>query len=175
MRNTASFLRWTIFLMLCCWATVTKSFSQEKKVEEIKFEHLQKSLNRLSDTTYVVHFWATWCRPCIEEMPVFEQLRKEYSTKKMKFLFVSLDFPSDLMNKVKPFLTKNNINAQVLLLDEPDYNAWIDLVDKEWSGSIPATLLLNTTMRKRKFFVGNVKLPEFSDELKMMCPVTIQN
>lgn len=175
MNNTASPVRWIIILIVCFWATISESFSQDKKVEVIKFEHLQKNLNRLSDTTYVVHFWATWCRNCIEEMPFFEQLRKDYSTKRVKFLFVSMDFPSDITNKVKPFLVKNNISGQVLLLDEPDYNAWIDLVDKEWSGTIPATLLLNTTMRKRKFFEGKVKLPEFIEELKMMCPVTIQN
>ncbi|MEA5140747.1 TlpA family protein disulfide reductase [Arcicella rigui] len=175
MCSTASPFRLALFVLMYFCTTITPSFSQDKKIEVVKFEHLQKNLNRLSDTTYVVHFWATWCRSCIEEMPTFEQLRKEYSTKKMKFLFVSLDFPSDIANKVKPYLIKNNINTQVLLLDEPDYNAWIDLVDKEWSGTIPATLLLNTTMRKRKFFTGNVKLQEFTEELKMMCPVTIQN
>ena len=88
---------------------------------------------------------------------------------------VSMDFPKDITEKVIPFVTKNNINSEIVLLDEPDYNAWIDDVDKEWSGTIPATLILNLTMRKRIFFEGQANLDKFIEELKEMTPVIGEN
>ena len=88
---------------------------------------------------------------------------------------VSMDFPKDIQEKVIPFITKNSINSEVVLLDEPDYNAWIDEVDKEWSGTIPATLILNLTMRKRVFFEGQANLSKFMEKLKEMTPVEGDN
>ncbi|MCU0470614.1 MAG: TlpA family protein disulfide reductase [Arcicella sp.] len=132
-------------------------------------------INSSSDTTLVVHFWATWCRPCVEEIPFFEKMNKEYSNQKIRFLMVSMDFPKDVQDKVAPFLEKNKINSEVVLLDEPDYNAWIDDVDKDWSGTIPATLILNTTMRKRVFFEGQINQEAFTKELKAMIPTAGDN
>lgn len=88
---------------------------------------------------------------------------------------VSMDFPKDVQDKVAPFLEKNKINSEVVLLDEPDYNAWIDDVDKDWSGTIPATLILNTTMRKRVFFEGQINQEAFTKELKAMIPTAGDN
>lgn len=162
-------------LYLGLYLSVFQAISQPKKVEIIKFENLQKRINHISDTTLVVHFWATWCRPCVEELPSLEKLSKEYSTKKIRFLMVSMDFPKDLQQKVIPFVAKNNIESEVVLLDEPDYNSWIDEVDKDWSGTIPATLLVNLTMRKRFFFEGQVNIEHFLEELKKMTPAAGAN
>lgn len=151
------------------------TYCQNKKVDIVKFEHLQKVLNEVSDTTVVLHFWATWCRPCMEELPFFEELNTVYNPQKIKFILVSMDFVKDAETSLKSILERNKIKSKVVLLDEPDYNSWIDLIDKEWSGMIPATLLLNTNMRKRKFFEGKVNTEIFTEELKKMCPVTIQN
>lgn len=162
-------------LFLGLYLSVCQGFGQDEKVKIIKFEDLRKMMNHVSDTTLVVHFWATWCKPCVEELPNFEKLSREYATKKIRFVMVSMDFPKDINEKVIPFVTKNNINSEVVLLDEPDYNAWIDDVDKEWLGTIPATLILNLTMRKRIFFEGQANLDKFMEELKEMTPVVGNN
>lgn len=162
-------------LFLGLYLSVFQAIGQPKKVEVVKFEHLQQLINHTTDTTLVVHFWATWCRPCVEELPSLEKLSKEYSTKKIRFVMVSMDFPKDLQEKVVPFVAKNNIESEVVLLDEPDYNAWIDEIDKDWSGTIPATLLVNLTMRKRVFFEGQVNLEHFLEELKKMTPAAGAN
>jgi thiol-disulfide isomerase/thioredoxin len=152
------------------YLSVFQVFSQTASVRVIKFEDLQKQINNVSDTTLVVHFWATWCKPCIEELPNYEKLSQEFAKKKVRFLLVSMDFTKDLKDKVEPFIAKNNINSEVVLLDEPDYNAWIDEIDKEWSGTIPATLMVNLTMRKRIFFEGPAKMEKFLEELNEMTP-----
>jgi thiol-disulfide isomerase/thioredoxin len=170
------FLKRNILILICgLYLSVFQAFSQSEKVRIIRFEDLQKEINRVTDTTLVLHFWATWCKPCVEELPNYEKLSQEYAKKRIRFLMVSMDFPKDLKDKVEPFIAKNNINSEVVLLDEPDYNAWIDEIDKEWSGTIPATLMVNLTMRKRVFFEGQAKMEKFIEELKEMTPVVGEN
>lgn len=162
-------------VLLGLYLSVFQAIGQPQKIKIIKFEHLQKLMNHISDTTLIVHFWATWCRPCVEELPSLEKISKEYSSKKIRFLMVSMDFPKDLHDRVDDFIRKNKIESEVVLLDEPDYNSWIDEVDKDWSGTIPATLLINLTMRKRVFFEGQVSMDRFLEELKKMTPISGHN
>ncbi len=164
-----------LILFLGLYLSVFQVFSQSEKVRVIRFEDLQKELNRVSDTTLVVHFWATWCKPCIEELSTYEKLSQEYVKKRVRFLMVSMDFPKDIKDKIEPFIAKNNINSEVVLLDEPDYNAWIDEIDKDWSGTIPATLIINLNMRKRVFFEGQAKIENFLEQLKEMTPAVGAN
>ena len=162
--------RSALIFIIGLYLSVFQVFSQSGSVRVIKFEDLQRQINKISDTTLVVHFWATWCKPCIEELPNYEKLSQEFIKKKIRFVLVSMDFPKDLKDKVEPFIAKNNINSEVVLLDEPDYNAWIDEIDKDWSGTIPATLMVNLTMRKRIFFEGQANMEKFLEELKEMTP-----
>ncbi len=167
--------RGSLIVTFGLYLSVFQLFSQSEKVRVIHFEDLQKQINNVTDTTLVVHFWATWCRPCVEELSNYERLSLEFAKKKVRFLMVSLDFPKDLKGKVEPFVAKNSINSEVVLLDEPDYNAWIDDIDKEWSGTIPATLIVNLTMRKRIFFEGQANMEKFMEELKAMTPAVEAN
>ncbi|MBD0726596.1 hypothetical protein B6A10_15590 [Flavobacterium sp. L1I52] len=106
------------------------------------------------NTTYVVNFWATWCAPCVKELPHFEQLNSE--NKKLKVVLVSLDFKTQYETVLLPFLKNEQIQSEVVLLTDKDYNSWLPAVDKDWSGSIPATLILKNG---KKFFVEKM----FSD------------
>ncbi|HEY9047820.1 MAG TPA: TlpA disulfide reductase family protein [Ohtaekwangia sp.] len=98
----------------------------------------------------VINFWATWCAPCVKELPLFEQLRTDNKKGDVKITLINLDF-ADKVNKVNAFLVKKKIQSSVLLLDEIDYNTWIDKVDQSWGGAIPATLIINPQNGKRKF------------------------
>lgn len=101
---------------------------------------LEKAVLNDANTTYVVNFWATWCAPCVKELPHFEQLNSE--NKKVKVVLVSLDFKNQYEAKLLPFLKKKAIKSEVVLLTDKDYNTWLPAVDKDWSGSIPATLII---------------------------------
>jgi thiol-disulfide isomerase/thioredoxin len=98
-------------------------------------------LNRLnqSDTVYVVNFWATWCKPCVAELPSLDSLDKECRGTNVKVLLVSLDFKDELDSKVNPFLRSHKISASCVLLDEANGNDFIDRISEKWSGGIPAT------------------------------------
>jgi thiol-disulfide isomerase/thioredoxin len=112
------------------------------------FEEFEHWLNKDTDSLYVINFWATWCAPCVKEIPDFEKLYGKYKTEKVKLLFVSLDFPSHIENRVIPFIERMNMKAQVVLLDDPRSNRWIPEVSDSWSGAIPATLIYNREFRQ---------------------------
>lgn len=121
----------------------------EERVEVIKIDGLQKLLKEDQHNIHVINFWATWCKPCVAEMPQFIALAENHP--EVSVSLVSLDYLENLESKVLPFLVKREINLRVLLMDEIDYNLWIDMVDPSWSGAIPATLIIEPSTGKKIF------------------------
>jgi thiol-disulfide isomerase/thioredoxin len=120
-----------------------------QSIKQIKLKDLQKLLTTQSDRIQVINFWATWCAPCVKEIPLFEKLRTDNSN--VDITLVSMDFDLDPdPAKVERFVTRKALKNKVVILAETDPNAWIDKIDKSWSGALPATLILNTKTGKRK-------------------------
>ncbi|HTO34940.1 MAG TPA: TlpA disulfide reductase family protein, partial [Flavobacterium sp.] len=117
-------------------------------LKSFDFDRLEPYLNQKNDTVYVVNFWATWCVPCVEELPHFEKLNAEYKERDFKMLLVSLDFPKMAESRVIPFIKEKDLKAEVVLLNDPDANRWIEKVSKDWSGAIPATLIYKNNTRE---------------------------
>ncbi|WP_240336887.1 TlpA family protein disulfide reductase [Rufibacter psychrotolerans] len=163
----AMFFRMSFFLcaLVLGFLLPEKAVAQTGKVPLVKLSHLQKYLNSTSDTTYVINFWATWCKPCIEELPHFEAVQQQYQGKPVQVVLVSMDFAKDLERKVVPFVQRNKLKSTVFLLDEPDQNAWIDLVDPSWSGAIPATLFVNNARKQRLFLEKPLTLAQLQEHL----------
>ena len=124
--------------------------SDESSIQVVDFEGLEPYLKAGQDKTYVVNFWATWCAPCVKELPYFKELDASYTDDQLSLTFVSLDFPAKLESKLIPFVEKYGIKDKVVLLDAPNENEWIPKVDSGWSGAIPATLIFNKN--KRAFY-----------------------
>jgi len=126
----------------------------------IKFPQLQKMLEKENDTLYIFNFWATWCAPCVKEFPDFQKAAIKFSDKKIKFFFISLDFKKNHTSTLTPFLNKNKVKNDVYLLDETDYNSWIDKIDPAWSGALPTTLILNNAKRIRTLYPNELTYEE---------------
>ena len=116
-----------------------------------------------NDTTYVVNFWATWCKPCVKELPAFEKIRTDYADQKVKVVLVSLDFPEKVDALVIPFIEKRDLQSEVVLLDDPDANSWIPKVSEEWSGAIPATVIIKEG--EKSFYERSFTFEELETEL----------
>jgi len=119
-------------------------------------------LNRIKnkDTTYVVNFWATWCKPCVQELPAFDSLHTITKNGPIKVILVSLDFKEDIETKINPFLVKKNIKSEVVLLDEINGNDYINKISEKWSGAIPATLIkdaYNTNFVESKVYLKELQ------------------
>lgn len=116
-----------------------------------KFKGLEPMFRFDNDTTYIVNFWATWCKPCIKELPYFEDFNSQHKNKKVKVVLVSLDFPKQVESNLVPFVQKKQLQSKVVVLLDGKYNDWIDKVSPDWSGAIPATYIYK---KGRNLLVG---------------------
>jgi thiol-disulfide isomerase/thioredoxin len=131
------------FLLSLCIAISLSSISaQENEVKVIgEFAQLEKDYFDVRDgKVHLINFWATWCKPCVKELPYIDALTEKYGDD-IKVTLVSLDFPRMIETKLIPFLDKHQLKSEVVLLEDGKVNEWIDMVDPNWSGAIPATVL----------------------------------
>ncbi|PCJ65677.1 MAG: redoxin [Bacteroidetes bacterium] len=138
---------------ILCFALMGFVFEQEKPIRVFtEFEIFENEYleNLSSDTTYVVNFWATWCAPCVKELPYFDEFQLKNRNKPVKVILVSLDFESKVESSVIPLVKKKNIQSEVVVLTDSRASEWIDKVDSSWSGAIPATLIIKNN--KKHFF-----------------------
>lgn len=133
-------------------------------IESYDFNGLARLLSKQNDTTYVVNFWATWCKPCIEELPNFEKLHANFKNQKVKVLLVSLDLPRQVETNLIPYIKKKQLQSKVVHLKDPDMNAWINKVDTQWSGAIPATIIYKGD--NRKFYEQSFTYEQLQTELE---------
>jgi len=142
--------------------------SEGQQLTQIRIPDLEKILSSGEDKLLVINFWATWCPPCVKELPHFQKVAKEYNKDKVSFLLVSLDFPSQIDSHLKPFLKKNKVALDVVLMMDTDQNEWIDKVDPSWQGNIPVTLMLNNPRKIRKFHSGDMNETELRDMINSL-------
>ncbi len=134
------------------------------KIATLNYEALKPLLHKNEDKTYVINFWATWCMPCVKELPAFEKLNAAYKDKNVEVVLVSLDFPKQKESNLIPFVKKRKLESKVLHFDDPNEQFWIPDIAENWSGSIPATLIYNK--EKRKFYEQSFSYEELQDELQ---------
>ncbi|MBL3657833.1 TlpA family protein disulfide reductase [Fulvivirga sediminis] len=129
-------------------------YLKAQDVPLVKYDRLGSIIGQPGDEVRVINFWATWCKPCVKELPLFKNLAEGGH---IEVHLVSLDY-ADNLDKVNQFVSTNNYkDLNVILLDEIDYNSWIDKVDSSWSGAIPATLIIHPKTGKRLFVEGEIK------------------
>ncbi len=124
-----------LFLLLL----ITILSANSQSVETVNFSQLQEKILYTEAPLTVFNFWATWCGPCVKEMPHFDEL--ETGNGDIKVYFVSVDFKQDF-NRVEKFLEKRELKSEVLFLDEKDPDSYMRKVSDDWSGAIPATLFV---------------------------------
>ena len=117
-----------------------------------EFSQVEPFFHFDNDTTYVINFWATWCKPCVEELPYFEELTAAYEGQKVRVILISLDFPRQFESKLAPFVREREMQSEVIALADGRYNDWIDKVSTEWTGAIPATYVYKGEESR---FIGN--------------------
>ncbi|MFN3997887.1 TlpA family protein disulfide reductase [Algoriphagus sp.] len=147
----------SLILSFALWISPqSDSFKSEFKI--ISFEEFETMTLGPSDNLRVFNFWATWCAPCIKEMPYFDQAAENHSG--LELVFISLD-DGRKPDRVTNFIQKRKVKAPVFLLDDVDYNRWIDKVDPSWSGAIPATLFIKPS-GERHFHEGELDEEELN-------------
>jgi thiol-disulfide isomerase/thioredoxin len=123
---------------------------------DLKFKIIQQSdLNKIIQKNKkdikIINFWATWCVPCVKELPIFEKINDE----NIQVHLISLDFKTNYETKVSNMIDKKNLKSAVYWLNESDLNSFYPTIDKNWKGSIPATLIVFPN-GKTKFHQGSL-------------------
>lgn len=132
-----------------------------QKTPSYKVEDLVKRVSN-KDTVYVVNFWATWCVPCVKELPEFNKIYEQYQGKPVKVLMVSLDFKESYPAKLEGFISKKKLEPEVIWFNETNANIFIPKIDNSWSGSIPATWIVNAAKEYSTFNEGIVTAAQLS-------------
>lgn len=119
-----------------------------------------------TDSVLVINFWATFCKPCVEEIPFMQRISKQYAGQKVKLLLVSLDMKTFYPAKVNNFIKSHRFTAPVVWLNETNADYFCPMIDQKWSGAIPATLIVNNKRKERRFYEEPFTPEAFERELK---------
>jgi thiol-disulfide isomerase/thioredoxin len=138
-----------------------------QKVQRVKIEELAAYIKK-ADHPLIVNFWATWCVPCVHELPYFQAGAKKYSEQKVELVLVSLDFAPDYPKKIEEFLKKNQYSGSFYWLDETNADHFCPKIDERWDGAIPASLFLNPKTGYRSFYERQLTEPQLELELKAL-------
>ncbi|WP_299111631.1 TlpA family protein disulfide reductase [uncultured Winogradskyella sp.] len=140
------------------------AFESDIDLKIYDYDGLEPLINKTDDKVHVVNFWATWCAPCVKELPYFEEINVKYKNNNVEVLLVSLDFPKNYETKLKPFIRSHDLKSKVVAFDDTNQNRWIPAINKNWSGAIPATIIYKGD--KRKFYERSFTQEELEVEIQ---------
>ncbi|HSU27096.1 MAG TPA: TlpA disulfide reductase family protein [Chitinophagaceae bacterium] len=136
-------------------------------IGKVKITELEKTI-RESKRPMIINFWATFCVPCVEEIPYFQSAVKAHARDSILLILVSLDLEDYYPAKIKNFATKKKILAPIVWLDEYNADYFCPKVDSSWSGAIPASLFINNKTGYRKFFEEQLSKEKLAKEITML-------
>ncbi|MFT3844582.1 MAG: TlpA disulfide reductase family protein [Lacibacter sp.] len=149
-------------ILVCLSITVNAQTVQRWKAEDLLAYAEQ------SDSALVINFWATYCSPCIAELPWFHTITARYKSQKVKLLLVSLDFEEMFPQRIIEFARKRKYSAKIVWLDEEKPDEFCPKIDKRWTGSMPATLFFNKKKGYRNFIEAEMKPSDLEKEIRIM-------
>ena len=138
-----------------------------QNIPKWKLSDLQAAIAN-ADKPTIFNFWATFCKPCIEEIPYFQELTKKYESAGVQLVLISLDLSEAYPKQIASFATKFKFDAPVKFLDETNADLFCPVVDSSWSGAIPASLFVNNKTGYRKFYEEQISKKKLENEIQSM-------
>lgn len=154
-------------LLVCAVVIMFAFFSNGQSIKKVSVDELKTFIDT-SKKALVINFWATWCKPCVEELPYLVAQTKAFANKNVELVLVSLDFEENYPNDIKTFLRKRNYEATNFWLNETDASEFCPKIDKKWEGTIPVTLMIDNSKNFRKFFGYALSPKELENALKQL-------
>lgn len=154
MRKFVSILMFSFVTVIACG----------QEIKAVKITDLEKMIAE-SKTPLIINFWATWCIPCLEEIPYFMKEVKKHVKDSLTLLLVSLDMDEAYPAQIKKTIAKRKITVPVQWLDETNADYFCPKIDPKWSGAIPATLFVNNQTGYRKFFEEKLSEEKLKQEI----------
>lgn len=136
--------------------------AQTRPIASTTADKLMARTSAGKDTTYIINFWATWCAPCVAELPQFTALDARYKSRNVKVLLVSMDFPDAYPEKLQAYVKRKALQPEVLWFSETNANEFIPKLDNSWSGALPGTLIINRRSGYKAFIEKSVTETEIA-------------
>lgn len=150
-------------LLVCAFLIIAGS-AVGQEIKKVKITEVEKIINE-STGPLVINMWATWCGPCVEELPYFLDEYKNHKEDGLQLILVSLDFEDAYPQKIEKFMSRRKVKAPVLWLDETNADYFCPKIDPRWGGAIPASVFINNTTGYRSFFEGQMSHKELKKEI----------
>jgi thiol-disulfide isomerase/thioredoxin len=141
--------------------------AQAQQIPIWKLQDMKDAISNAEQPT-IFNFWATFCKPCLEEMPYFQELSKKYEKEGVRLILVSLDMKDAYPKKIQSVASKFKIASPITFLDETNADLFCPAVDSSWSGAIPASLFINNKTGYRKFFEDQLSKETLEKEIREM-------
>lgn len=138
-----------------------------QEIQKIRITDLEKIIAE-SKEPLIINMWATWCGPCVEELPYFLDEWKENKEKGLKLILVSLDFADAYPGKIEKFMSRRKIKPPVMWLNETNADYFCPKIDPRWSGAIPASLFINNETGYRSFHEGQMSHKQLKKEIDII-------
>jgi thiol-disulfide isomerase/thioredoxin len=126
---------------------------------------LEEKIKNRNNKILFINVWATWCQPCVEEFPDLVEIYKKHKDSDFEFLSISVDHPSEIESKVKPFLEEQKSEFPVVVAGEKKAEEIINLLNPEWSGAIPVTLIYDKNGIRQVFILGAQDFKYFDNSI----------
>lgn len=150
----------------CAKSNSQKASSIPSTVSLLSFDQMTTYLDQHKGKPLLINFWATWCDPCVEELPDLIKLYKNHHKDNLQMVGFSVDFPEDINTKVKPFVKSHKIPYPIYVANPDDQDALINHFSKDWSGAVPATFLYDSNGKLLKMKTGKMTSSEMEEFIK---------
>jgi thiol-disulfide isomerase/thioredoxin len=132
-------------------------------VREITADGLRRIIRRRHGKPLLLNFWATWCIPCMEEMPDLVELSHQAGG--FDIIAVSLDYPDETDSKIIPFLRKAGVQFPSYVARFQKQEDFINAIDSTWNGALPATFVYDVHGARHSSMIGRGTYKEFRKRL----------
>lgn len=144
--------------------------SDSLSVEVISLAALKEIIRHDSGKVVLVNAWATWCKPCMKEMPALVRIRKKLSAKPFELILVSADDTDLAPTAVRSALEKAGVAFRTYLMQDQGDEAFINGMNPEWGGTLPASFVYDRKGQQQEMFVGARTYEQFRDAIRKVLP-----
>lgn len=141
--------------------------SSAQEVKSINSEGLQRFIQEC-DHPVVVAFWATWCKPCLNEIPWLQEAVRKDSTGAIELVLVSMDLPTSYPKKLQQFIANKGYKATLFWLSYPVPGSFFDAIHARWDGAMPSSLWINNAIGYRNFYGRQLTPLQIEKEIKSL-------
>ena len=137
-----------------------------QEIKKVKADAVVKMIET-SSNPLIINFWATWCRPCVNELNYFEKVVDKFKDKNVELVLISVDYPEDY-ERVASFVKTRGYKVKVYWLDEQETSVIQSKIDGGFEGVIPASIFINKATKYRTFHSGQLTESTLKKEIEKL-------